>query len=291
MILPMKTSATPIRSINHSTLSDFILCADDYSQNEAISDGILELIDKKRINATSSLVNSPLWSNAHHALLPYKTETQLGLHLNFTWGTPLSTAWKKQYGTQFGNLGSVIKQCFLTRYSKQVLIAEITAQVDAFTHAMGMFPNFIDGHQHIHQLPGIRDVLIELYQTQQWTNFFRTTSNGLSDYLSLNTFPKSQLIALLGASVFKKSLNKNNIQTNTSFAGIYNFENAANYRDYFKKFLKSTQTGGLIMCHPGKQSDDTSDPLYQFRPLEWAYFMSEEFLDDLSQRKNILHRS
>ena len=286
MILRMKTSATPIRSIEHSTLGDFILCADDYSQNEDISAGILALIEKKRINATSSLVNSPAWSNAHHELLPYKTEAHLGLHLNFTCGKPLSTAWKKHYGTQFGSLGSVIKQCFLTGYSKQVLIAEITAQVEAFTNTMGMFPDFIDGHQHIHQLPGIRDVLIELYQTQQWTNFFRTTSNGLSDYLSLTAFPKSQVIALLGGCAFKKSLNKNDIQTNTSFAGIYTFKNVTNYRYYFKKFLKSTHAGGLIMCHPGKESLDSADPLYRSRPLELAYFMSDAFLNDLKAHYN-----
>ncbi len=46
------------------SLREMILCADDYGQNEPISQGILELALNKRINAISCLVNTPYWQDA-----------------------------------------------------------------------------------------------------------------------------------------------------------------------------------------------------------------------------------
>src|SRR3990167_4878440 len=263
-------------------INQIILCADDYSQNDDICVGILSLLDKKRLNATSCLVNEASWHTTHQALNPFKKKVYIGLHFNLTFGKPLSKLWKKKVGGSFNGLRPLFRRCFLIGYLKDAIAAEMNAQMDAFTHAMGKSPDFIDGHQHVHQLPGIRDVLIELHTKQKWTGFIRNTSNGLNDYLSLSGFPKRQLIALLGGNAIRNLLSQQNIATNTRFAGIYNFKNAVNYRDYFKQFLKLSQQGSLIMCHPGTRSNDTHDPLYQSRYHEYDYLMSDAFLEDLA---------
>jgi predicted glycoside hydrolase/deacetylase ChbG (UPF0249 family) len=260
---------------------DLILCADDFAQNEAICEGIVLLLENNRINAVSVLVNTPLWPSVHTTLKPFETNSHLGLHLNLTHGKPLSSLWRKHYGNRFQDLTTVLRNSYMGSYTKPVLVAEIMAQITAFSEAMGKHPDFIDGHQHIHQLPGVRDVLLELHDRYQWTNFFRNTSNGLCDLFSPNAFPKRQLIALLGGNTFKKQLVRAKIATNTSFAGIYSFKHAANYRKYFKQFLTMSAPSGLIMCHPGMPSHDLRDPLRQARPNELAYFMSADFLDDL----------
>ncbi len=36
---------------------------------------------------------------------------------------------------------------------------------DAFAQAMGRMPDFIDGHQHVHALPGVRRVLAAVLPT------------------------------------------------------------------------------------------------------------------------------
>ncbi len=52
--------------------------------------------------------------------------------------------------------------------------AEIEAQIDAFEQATGRRPDFIDGHQHVHGLPGVRKALIAVLAaryakgTQPW---------------------------------------------------------------------------------------------------------------------------
>ena len=144
---------------------------------------------------------------------------------------------------------------------------------------MNACPDFIDGHQHIHQLPVIRDVLLSVCANSHV--FFRSTSHGWSDVLSLDAFPKRQLITLLGGATFHKRLKQQNLARNSSFSGIYNFSNAANYRYYFKRFLMHSQDDGLIMCHPGNPSSDVHDPLRFCRHHELNYFMSDHYISDL----------
>lgn len=286
-----------------------IVCADDYSQNKSISEGIVLLAEQRRINAVSCMANLESWTEFNTALHPLQPTTFIGLHLNFTHGEPLSADWKKHYGMQFSNLPVLLKNAYLKRLSVDVMTAEINAQMHAFTRSMNAYPDFIDGHQHVHQLPIIRAALghclnsnhchppeggePSLIQYEGSTErgsppsrgrqiIIRKTSNGWSDLLSTDGFPKRQIIALLGGIAFQKRLTQQSIPCNTSFSGIYNFKHAANYRKYFKQFLAHSQDGGLIMCHPGNLSDDLSDPLHHYRHQELNYFMSDDYLSDLS---------
>ncbi|KTC85414.1 MULTISPECIES: ChbG/HpnK family deacetylase [Legionella] len=262
-------------------IRELILCADDYAQNETISEGILLLAQKKRINAISCLVNLPDWKNTHHELKQVNKDTYLGLHLNLSLGQALSTKWRKKYSPHFNSHSLTIKQSYLGFLNKECVEAEICAQLDAFSNSTGRLPDFIDGHQHIHQLPIIRDALISIYKQKKLTAFCRNTSSHWRDFLLCANFPKAQAISLLGGFSFKKLLRQQLISANSSFAGIYNFARAKNYRYYFKKFLYQSDNGGLIMCHPGLHSNDHRDALHPYRHYELNYLMSSEFLSDL----------
>ncbi|HBI21265.1 MAG TPA: cellobiose phosphorylase [Legionella sp.] len=246
-----------------------ILCADDYGQNEAISAGILRLVQLGRINAVSCMVNMPSWAQASSALIGMKSSLYIGLHLNLTDGVP------------FTPLPVLIKNAYLRRLNVQAIAAEIQTQINAFVDAMEVYPDFIDGHQHVHQLPMVRDALLLVYKRMGLKAFIRNTHNGWHDLWSFQGFPKRQLIALLGGMTLRRLLVKQGISSNTSFAGIYPFHQSAHYRDYFKPFLGQIQEGGLIMCHPGDPSEDPTDPLSPYRHHELHYFLSDEFLSDL----------
>ena len=269
---------------------NIIICADDYAQNIAISEGILRLAHQNKLNAMSCLVNEPLWQDMHHELDDLKKTHFIGLHFNITQGNPLSTEWKQLHGASFSGIGSLLKKAYCNRLSPIAIEAEIVAQWEAFTQATGMAPDFIDGHQHVHQLPQIRDILLNLYTRNQWTGFLRKTYNGFKDFFELRGYPKRPILALLGGHHFQQALIKHSIASNTSFAGIYNFNNSKKYSRYFQSFLQSSQDGGLIMCHPGESSSDSNDPLYQSRQNELAYFLSEELGDDLKQASCVLAR-
>ncbi len=281
--------------MNPLTSKRIVICADDYAQNQSITDAIVQLAEQKRINAISCMVNSASWDAWHPALYPLQPTTYIGLHLDFTHGVALSHAWKKHHGTPFQGLPVLLKKAYLRRLNLEAVHAEIQAQIDVFTHSMNALPDFIDGHQHIHQLPVIREALLAACSKLPASTFIRKTSHGWCDMLSVDGFPKRQLITMLGGATLHNRLTQQSVASNSSFSGIYNFKQAVNYRDYFKQFLSRSQHDGLIMCHPGKSSHDVSDPLHSSRHHEFDYLMSDAYLSDLAghafQLKQKVHGS
>ena len=47
---------------------------------------------------------------------------------------------------------------------------EIDQQLDAFEAHFGQPPDFLDGHQHVQQLPGIRDLVVKCYQRRDFAS-------------------------------------------------------------------------------------------------------------------------
>lgn len=263
---------------------EIILCADDFAQNEAISQGIVQLAQKKRLNAISCLVTSPHW--AAHARWLDDSGCFVGLHLNLTWGKALTVAWQNTYG-DFPSLSGLILQTYARRLDSSILEDEIMAQVDAFTDARQHAPDFIDGHQHIHQLPQIREALLRVYQRQQLRCFWRQTTHDWHDILTLQQVPKRQLISLLGGFRLKNMLQQHRIPHNRHFSGIYHFKQAPDYARQFERFLQHIADRSLMMCHPGLKSHDLDDPLAFYRYHEWNYLKSDDFLQHLQDNQCI----
>jgi predicted glycoside hydrolase/deacetylase ChbG (UPF0249 family) len=255
-----------------------VLCADDYGQAPAVSDGILALLAAGRLSATSCLVNQPDWPASAAKLIPFDVTASLGLHLNFTDGKPLSALYQQQVGHTFMPLSQLLVRSMLSLLNPKAITAEIHAQLDAFETAMGFLPRFIDGHQHIHHLPVIRQALLDVYQGRMRDSGIKLRAVTQKDG-SIKGF-KRAVIHFTGGRSFATRLDAWQIPHNTSFEGIYDFANANQYRTYFQQFLQQSADLGLIMCHPGLQSEDASDPIRHARWLEYQYFTSQDFLTD-----------
>lgn len=250
-------------------MKKIVLCADDYGQYQAVTDAILMLVDKQRLSAVSCMTTV---LDAAHAekLLAFNSQIDIGLHLDLTTKEP--------------SLNQLIINAFLGRLNINELKANINQQIDAFIDFFGCLPDFVDGHQHVHHLPMIREVLLAIYQTrfQNKKTYLRVPANGLESLLMpIYNFPKAQIIALTGAYVLKRKVMQLNIPHNISFGGIYDFRNATNYRYYFNKFLQQISNNGLIMCHPGVNSDHKNDdPIALARTHEYQYLLSDDFIND-----------
>ena len=264
-----------------------VLCADDYGQNPAISQAIIHLLQKKRLSAVSCMTNSVHWMQYGMELAPYKNQVDLGLHVNFTEGAPLSSLFIKHHGQRLLPLPRVLIKAYLRQWDKRAILAEIHAQLDQFIHVMKQPPDFIDGHQHIHQLPVIRDAIFDLYEKRLRAcgSYLRCVYNNTFFQIMSEGYFKKLIIQFLGASQFKSEMIQRCIAHNTSFAGIYDFhQKNKHYADRFPVFLKQIQDGGLIMCHPGMHRGDEqdvsseSDTIHQARYQEYAYFLSDLFL-------------
>jgi predicted glycoside hydrolase/deacetylase ChbG (UPF0249 family) len=271
-----------------------VLCADDYGQDEAVSRGILDLLAAGRLTAVSCLVNAPDWLQHSQWLFPFKDLADIGLHLNFTDGNPLSDVYRANMGEQFMPLSGLLRRTVMrSRIIKPVAIAaEINAQLDKFVEAMGCMPRFIDGHQHVHHLPVISDTLLEIYRERLQTHnvYLRAvTQEGRLFDIFVNGL-KNAVIHCTGGADFAARLDRQGIPHNTSFAGIYSFNNARQYRDYFQQFLQESANRGLIMCHPGHPAKSAADPISQARSLEYDYIKSAEFTGDCERGGVILAR-
>ncbi|NCT56571.1 MAG: ChbG/HpnK family deacetylase [Legionella sp.] len=259
---------------------ELYLCADDYGQNEGISRGIEALAREKRINAISCMVTTPVWEARASCLETYAASCYVGLHVNLTEGAPLSQAWINQYGLKFKPLSWLIAMSFSNRLDKQVIALELEQQWDAFMAQTGRLPEFIDGHQHVHQFPVIREYLMAKQHVNTSLRF-RNTSPGIKLRHILDGMPKKHIISCLGGARFNQMLSVKQAMFNSSFSGVYNFKHANHYRQHFRQFLKNSTSQGLIMCHPGHDVNDKTDPLRLSRHHEFDYLMSDAYRDDL----------
>ena len=129
--------------------------------------------------------------------------------------------WKQKHF--WWNLGSVAE--------------EIRQQLDAFKNHYGRLPDFIDGHQHVHHLPQVREALFLVYQEYlpEKKAFIRVS---ISSWLAMVRCLKSIVIALTGFHSLKAALVLQQISYNTSFSGVYNFSPSKriilNYIEFFE---------------------------------------------------------
>jgi chitin disaccharide deacetylase len=252
-------------------LKSIILCADDFGQNTSISEGIIKLCQLGRLNAVSCMVNGDAFIRHIEALK--ETGVELGLHLNLTHGKALVSA------ENHFPLNTLLQAVYISRsLSPNDFYAEINAQIKAFKQITGQYPKFIDGHQHVHQLPIIRDALIQVVDALGFKPWFRTTCSKLGQVKSL----KALALYLLGGKNFAKKITQAKFETCRGFAGEYPLNQGGRYRARFQAFLKQIPDGGLIMCHPGLQSVDVNDRIANIRVEEYQYLSSPEFLSDLS---------
>lgn len=274
-------------------MKNITLCADDYGQNTAISQAIIALLKEKKLSATSCITTTPDWLMCAAWLLPIKNQADIGVHFNLTHGKPLSTAYQTTYGDSFFSLSTLIKKCYLRELNPVVIHAELSAQLDQFISGVGGMPDFIDGHQHIHQFPVIRDAILALYQQRlrDVSCYVRCVNDSAAwCRLGESAYIKRIVIQLCGASIFKRQLEKHKIPHNNSFAGIYDFNHAKSYAKIFPRFLQQSLEGGLIMCHPGLSNSEEVDEINQSRSEEYRYFQSEAFLHACEQNKVMITR-
>lgn len=254
----------------------FILCADDYGLHPAVDAAVAQLCEAGRLSATSCMTTSPLWQKAAPALQDLRPRLSVGLHFNLT----------ESHGgaAPAQALGTVIRQAYTGHWSAAQMRALWQQQLDAFEAALGTPPDFIDGHQHVHQLPGMCDAMLEVMQ-QRYTPAQMPWVRSTAPVGTLWRSPKAAIIALLGGWQTTRSLRKAGVLINQGFGGVYGFDasSPASYGAQMAQWLPQVQTGSLLMCHPATE-EVVGDAIGAQRPVEFAYLMSDAFGDLLAQQ-------
>ncbi len=260
-------------------MKSILLCADDFGLNAEVNQAILNLVDLKRLNAVSAMVNMPLCQKGAVSLCEYSDVIQIGLHLNFTEGKALT----EKAQPYFRSLNQLCALSHFRCMELGYIVEEIRAQILAFQQYFGFLPQFIDGHQHVHEFPLFRQALLQAYLEFYPKKSATIRVPAQQSFFNNLTSIKSIMIYLMGARALLKLLKQHQIPHNASFSGIYDFNPESDYRTEFKKFLQKSLSNGLIMCHPGHGAIDPADSIAKARVTEYQYFVSDAFVQDLAE--------
>lgn len=250
------------------------LCADDYGMHPRVSGAIVELIQQQRIQATSCLVTSPFWQASARPIADIRAQADIGLHLNFTEGYGLSNA----FANGLPGLGKMLTLSQLRLLSSANLTEEIKAQFEAFTSDTGFFPDFLDGHQHVHHLPQVRDALLKVLADYSLPDSFWVRS--VHPMCSNTSNIKTRVIVHSGARAFRRQLQTHRIHHNQAFAGVYSLGPNQPFRHYMQHWLSHLKDSGLIMCHPALSVASNTIDHAEARLQEYNYLKSADFASD-----------
>ncbi|MCV6611577.1 MAG: ChbG/HpnK family deacetylase [Amphritea sp.] len=250
------------------------LIADDYAMNAAISERIRALLMLGKIDGTSCMTNAQHWPQAAQAL--FETEQQcpdiqIGLHFCLT------EPWMPTATGNFTSmsLNQALASSCLRIIDKPAVAAEFSAQLDAFTEHYGRLPDFIDGHQHVHSFPVIRDAIFEVLKGSDFKGWIRQCSGPWQNMMARPFRFKALILHLVGSG-FCRQLQRHGYPSNSDFCGIYDFSDTADYEALLQQWLKTARRypeDTLIMCHPGDSeasSNSPPDPIASARTREFS---------------------
>ena len=216
-----------------------VVAADDFGIDPQVNAGALALARLGRVSAFGCMVGAPHWREGAEALRAWdRRDVETGLHLDLT-EYSLDAAVRRP-------LWQWIVQSHMAA-PLTGLQAEIEAQLDAFERAVGEPPAFVDGHEHVHQFPRVRQVLIHALEARRWRPWLRSTRRvrGVRG-------AKAQVIESLGARGLAGLAAAHGLQQNRRFAGVYDFE-PARFWPGLQRWLPLMESGDLLVCHPAAQ--------------------------------------
>ncbi|WP_201532577.1 ChbG/HpnK family deacetylase [Psychrobacter ciconiae] len=283
-----------------------IINVDDLGLSPAINQAVIRLAGRGLIGATSFMAGGTVSADEVQSLREVKVD--IGLHLDFTGIFP--TSLKRP-------LPALITASYARQLNKAAVTDAIKQQFDAFETTFNKAPVFVDGHQHVHQLPTIRQCLIDEITSRYGAENLssaRVTTPLIRD-------AKSQIIYRLGGKAWQRLCAQQQVKTNDYFAGVYDFDaNRDELEALWQQWLSAAPTTNylaaglhmcqpdleprgtyaqygsttppihsvplglprnivttLIMCHPAVAGHDWQDEIKAAREREFAWLMSYEF--------------
>ncbi len=228
-----------------------VVCVDDFGLKHEVNRGVADLVDAGLVTATGCMSQGPAWREGAALLRGARRDRlDVGLHLNLTESFPLPPG---QAAPLVLPLPQLMVRAFLRSLDRQALRQTIASQLDDFEAVWGEAPDFVDGHQHVHQLPQVRELLLDELQRR-----YGPASSGHLPWLRLTRAPQAARLALkprvieaLGSKAFAHQAHAAGFQLNGQLLGVYGFdEDAAGYAHRVQDWLGQAQDGDVLMIHP-----------------------------------------
>jgi len=231
-----------------------IINADDYGYYPCISLGILEAATSGALTATGILANSP---DLKHQLewLDSVDDLDVGVHLNLTFRQPLTAnmadklvCWQGCFPSAYAMSGMVLT----SKISINDVRLEWSAQIEACQRKK---LQFLNSHEHIHMLPVLFPLLLELAKHYDIPYIRLTQAEWLAPF-GVSALVRNTLMQTM------QTFNKTKLNSKTLvFIGLSR-SGKLDY-DYLKTIFSTLIPGKTyeLMCHPGRfDPNEISDP-------------------------------
>ncbi len=251
------------------------LHADDLGLSKKNNIAIFNLAHLGILNSASLIVNGSDIDDAINTLKNYP-KLKIYLHVCLTEGKCI---FNQGINHRMVNSNGILKLSFINlllnsflpnnshkKLLKGAIKKEIIAQINLFKKLTGLSEIKIDGHQHIHLIPMVMQILLEI-STEYNITWIRTTNEPFINKMSINYLAKiieqagilKWGILQLLSSKAKPELKRFNISTNAAFAGVLYTGRMdskiliSSWKKLELKKINRMETNPIILSHPAAE--------------------------------------
>jgi len=244
-------------------VKNLIVNADDLGWTDGVNRGILEAFHHGIVTSTSLLANGAAFAGGVEAARS-APGLGIGVHLNLSDGLPVAdretvTSLLNDEGKFAGGPESLL----LRRVRRGLLLAEVENEWDAQIQKVrdaGLAPTHLDGHKHVHMLPGLFEIALKLAKRHD-IGAIRVSLEASSLRAALSSGKKQHAAVVLKQGVQARGLKllardareqagRAGISTADYFCGIA--QTGELTREGVTQFVKSLPDGTTeLICHPG----------------------------------------
>lgn len=247
----------------HSTKSPLalIVTADDFGFGVSTSRGIIRAHQAGVVTSTSLMVVTGDHAGASIPLLKDAPNLEVGLHLVLTGPAqkPLVAGRTSGLVTRdgtFNPLGKLLWIAWHRKLDRNAVFDEICAQAERFTALLGRPPAYVDGHHHSHQLPVIREALVDAMKLGVLPKITRCTLEPPSIRSNVSGSRLRRAVMHRLGSTAQSTFADAGIWMNDSCFGMIGARDLCQpqpWADYFKHLPDSGAIEWFV--HPGERDD------------------------------------
>jgi chitin disaccharide deacetylase len=249
-------------------LKNLIVNADDLGWTEGVNRGIVEAHRKGLVTSTSLLANGRAFAAAQ-GISRSNPELGIGVHLNLSDGPPSAPANEvKGLLGKSGELEDAADSLLLKIAGRSLRVEEVEREWDAQVQQVrdaGIQPSHLDGHKHVHMLPGLFEVAlrvakkhkiraIRVANEESTLRAALASGEGQRKGTVLKQGVQARGLKLLARDA-RKMAERAGISTADYFCGIA--QTGVLTRDGLQELLEILPEGTTeLMCHPGYADEE-----------------------------------
>ena len=244
-------------------MKNLIVNADDLGWTDGVNRGIVEAFHHGIVTSSSLLANGAAFAGGVEAARS-APGLGVGVHLNLSDGPPVAD--RETVTSLLNNDGEFAggpESLLLRRARRGLSLAEVENEWDAQIQKVrdaGISPTHLDGHKHVHMLPGLFEIALKLAKRHD-IGAIRVALEASSLRAALSSGSKQNAGVVMKQGVQARGLKllardareqaeRAGISTADFFCGIA--QTGELTREGVEQFVKSLPDGTTeLMCHPG----------------------------------------